>query len=137
MIWCNVKIILDTNIYLSALGSRGKLLDLVESCINSKDIQVFFGSKTMLELEEKLLGERFNKITKNQIVLSDINQFLSQIKTDSRTIESSKNFDLCRDLRDNIILDLAFEVKADYIITGDEDLIILKEFEGTKIMKPS
>ena len=132
-----MKIILDTNIYLSALGSRGKLLDLVESCINSKDIQVFFGSKTMLELEEKLLGERFNKITKNQIVLSDINQFLSQIKTDSRTIESSKNFDLCRDLRDNIILDLAFEVKADYIITGDEDLIILKEFEGTKIMKPS
>jgi len=42
---------------------------------------------------------------------------------------------ICRDVKDNHILDLAKISKAQYIITGDEDLLTLKTFQTTKILK--
>ena len=42
--------------------------------------------------------------------------------------------DICRDKKDNFLLDLAGNGNADYLITGDEDLLVLKEFKGTKIL---
>ena len=38
---------------------------------------------------------------------------------------------------DNIVLECAFEGKADYIISGDPHLLKLKEFKGIKIVKPN
>jgi putative PIN family toxin of toxin-antitoxin system len=43
----------------------------------------------------------------------------------------------CRDKDDNNILQLAESVFADYIITGDKDLLILKHFKKTRILLPS
>jgi len=45
--------------------------------------------------------------------------------------------DICRDPDDNHILQLAQYIEADYIITGDKDLLILEQFEGTLIISPS
>jgi putative PIN family toxin of toxin-antitoxin system len=42
--------------------------------------------------------------------------------------------DICRDPKDNFLLALAKDGKADYLITGDGDLLVLKEFERTKIV---
>jgi hypothetical protein len=42
--------------------------------------------------------------------------------------------DICRDPKDNFLLALAKDGNADYLITGDKDLRVLKEFEKTKIV---
>ena len=44
---------------------------------------------------------------------------------------------MCRDPKDNFILELAKDGKADYIITGDKDLIIMNPFNRTKIYSPT
>jgi len=41
---------------------------------------------------------------------------------------------LCRDAKDNFLLSLAKDAKADYLLTGDKDLLILKTFDGTRIV---
>ena len=41
-----------------------------------------------------------------------------------------------RELKDNKFLICSYETKADYIVTGDDDLLVLGEYEGTKIIKP-
>jgi putative PIN family toxin of toxin-antitoxin system len=41
---------------------------------------------------------------------------------------------VCRDAKDNFLLSLAKDSKADYLLTGDKDLLILKTFETTQIM---
>lgn len=40
---------------------------------------------------------------------------------------------ICRDDKDNFLLALAKDGKADYLVTGDKDLLILESFEKTKI----
>jgi putative PIN family toxin of toxin-antitoxin system len=44
--------------------------------------------------------------------------------------------DVCRDPDDNQILACANAGKADYLVTGDADLLVLKEFKNTRIIKP-
>jgi putative PIN family toxin of toxin-antitoxin system len=42
---------------------------------------------------------------------------------------------LCRDHRDNFLLELAVDGKADYLLTGDKDLLVLEQIKQTRIMK--
>jgi hypothetical protein len=45
--------------------------------------------------------------------------------------------DICRDSKDNFLLSLSFIGNADYLVTGDKDLLELKEYKGTKIITPN
>jgi predicted nucleic acid-binding protein len=41
---------------------------------------------------------------------------------------------LCRDEKDNFLLSLARDAQADYLLTGDKDLLVLRTFEKTQIL---
>jgi len=43
---------------------------------------------------------------------------------------------ICRDSDDDLILACARQADADYIVTGDEDLLVLKNYEGISIVSP-
>ena len=43
---------------------------------------------------------------------------------------------VCRDPDDDLILLCAAETKADFLVTGDNDLLVLKEYQKTKIIRP-
>ncbi|MEB3122318.1 MAG: putative toxin-antitoxin system toxin component, PIN family [Snowella sp.] len=45
-----------------------------------------------------------------------------------------ERIDLCRDEKDNKFLEVAINGKADYLITGDNDLLVLRPFKDVKIM---
>ncbi len=49
-------------------------------------------------------------------------------------VDVRSKVELCRDPKDNFLLALAKDGDADYLITGDADLLVLKEFEKTKIV---
>lgn len=44
--------------------------------------------------------------------------------------------DVCRDPDDNVILSLALDGKADYIVSGDKDLLDISSFRNIPIIKP-
>ena len=43
---------------------------------------------------------------------------------------------ICRDSDDDLILACARDAVADYVVTGDEDLLVLKNYEGISILNP-
>jgi putative PIN family toxin of toxin-antitoxin system len=43
---------------------------------------------------------------------------------------------ICRDSDDDLILACARDAVADYVVTGDEDLLVLKDYEGISILNP-
>ena len=43
---------------------------------------------------------------------------------------------VCRDKSDDVVLATALAGKADMIVIGDEDLLVLKEFRGIRILSP-
>lgn len=125
-----LKVVLDTNIYLSGIifgGNSKHILDLV---IEGK-ITSFISPAILLEIAEKL--ERKFNWNRNQII--------TVIKTISKTvvvINPKRKLNIVRaDKEDNKIIEAAVESDADDIISGDKHLLRLKRYCDTKIISPS
>lgn len=52
-------------------------------------------------------------------------------------VEPKKKVTICRDFKDNILLEVALTGKADFLVSGDKDLLVLKKFKKTKIIFPA
>jgi uncharacterized protein len=136
-----MKIILDTNIYISALAFDAIVEELLLKILDDLETDIYFSPPTFQELEKKLNSDHFSKIcakSKRQISTNQIVYFLEKLKTLSlfhSQIECQVT--ICRDPRDNMFLELAKTISADFLITGDQDLLALGQFESTKIVKPS
>lgn len=51
-----------------------------------------------------------------------------------KLIKINSSINICRDYKDNFLLNLAVDAKADYLVTGDEDLLSLGEIENIPII---
>ena len=130
------KVIIDTNIFYSAIGFDGSLLELVILLYSSNNFQIYFSEFTYSELLEKMNSSRFYAVTKNRVPKEFVQNHVKLIKLNSHFVQPTIKIELARDLDDNMFLELALEADANYIISGDQDLLELREFEGTKIIKP-
>jgi putative PIN family toxin of toxin-antitoxin system len=93
--------------------------------------KLFFCKELHSELYDVAYRTKFNKFFSKENV-----DFLFEIIDESvEFIELVSEVDICRDAKDNYLLALAKDSNADYLITGDKDLLTLEEFEGTKIIK--
>lgn len=122
------RVILDTNLWISFLISEK--LNQIDNLILEKKITLIFSEELIQEFISVARRPKFkNYISENQIInlLEIINDF-------SEIIRVSADLRLCRDLKDNFILNLAVDGKANYLITGDEDLLILKKVNTTRIV---
>lgn len=127
----NSVYICDTNIFLSALLSKKsppfKSVDFVI------DHAFFaFSRETMNELEEVLFRPKFDKFISRE----KREKFLQKIVGCSIFFEIYQMVDICRDPKDNKFLDVAIASYADYLITGDDDLLVLENIGNTSIITP-
>ena len=130
-------IVIDTNVYISALGFDNILLKLLNICFESELIQIYISDQIYNEIEEVFFRESFNKKVKNSLSKESKLEFLQNLKLLTVNTKTDQKITICRDPKDNKFLELAKTVKADYLITGDKDLLDLKQFGETKILKPS
>jgi len=122
------RIIVDTNLWISFLLTRDfKKLD--EKLVKGK-VRIFFS----LELIEEFLNVVERPKLKRHFNLKDVEQLIELFDSYGEIIEVKSKVNRCRDIKDNFILALAKDSKANYLITGDQDLLVLKEFEGTHII---
>ena len=124
----NIRIVIDTNIWISFLIGK-TLSGLSEALINNK-IRILFSGELFDELAEVLQRPKFRKYFSQ----SDITELISLIHLKTEFIEIKERFEDCRDPKDNFLLDLCVSGSADYMITGDDDLITLNPFHGVKII---
>ena len=124
----NRRVILDTNLWISFLISkRQKELDVL---IESGAGTLSFSQELLeefLEVSEKAKFKRFFK-------KSDIKTLLTQIETFGELIKVESKINECRDPKDNFLLSLSIDGKADFLVTGDSDLLVLGKIEKTKIV---
>lgn len=66
----------------------------------------------------------------------DVEKLKLYLETQTIKIIPRKKINVCRDKKDNQILALCLAGDADFLITGDKDLLSLKKFGDTKILKP-
>ncbi len=128
-----LKVVLDTNVLISALLFRGKLSKLILPLKKGAYI-LLFSEGTLSELIKVLHYPKF-ALTEEEI--DYILQF--EILPYSKMIKITFKIDekICKDRDDQKFLELAISGKADYLVSGDTDLLELKEFETIKILSPA
>ncbi len=122
------RIILDTNLWISFLITKDQ---------SKLDSQIFTGNSVLI-FSDELLNEfiavanrpKFRKYF-SQVELIEI---LNVIEQHAEFIEVKSDIRKCRDEKDNFLLSLAVDGNADYLITGDEDLLELKKIKKTQIV---
>jgi uncharacterized protein len=122
------KVILDTNLWISFLIS--KKYNAIDSLINNADIVLIFSEES---LEEFVTVVRRPKISK-YIPESAIDEILSLFHKYGKLIKVVSGNSSCRDQKDNFLLNLAIDSNADYLVTGDADLLTLKRTKDTRII---
>jgi putative PIN family toxin of toxin-antitoxin system len=123
-----IRIIIDTNLWISFLirNDYTKLDDLV------------FSNRCVLIFSQELLDE-FLSVTKRTkfrryFSASDVEDLLETIDEFAEFVKVTSKIDICRDIKDNFLLSLAADSNANFLLTGDKDLLELERFKETKIM---
>ncbi len=122
------KIILDTNLWISHLISE-RLIQL-DALLANNQVKLIFSEQL---LEEFVLVAQRSKFQK-YFAAEDIQDLLAVFDTFGAMVEVKSEVDICRDPKDNFLLAMAKDSEADFLITGDKDLLVLKQFEETVIL---
>jgi uncharacterized protein len=126
-----IKVVLDTNVYISGFLFGGNSREILNLIIEGK-LQLFISDDILLELKGVLQREKFD------FPLDIIHHILNEIEMISELVIPVEKHEVVeRDPDDNIIIDCAVFSNSDYIITGDKDLLVLDLYKNTKIVSPA
>jgi putative PIN family toxin of toxin-antitoxin system len=124
-----MRIVLDTNIFVSALLWGGKPREILERVLEGKD---------ELFISRPMLNELFEVLKRPKFMMDEgyIELFIREIEDIAKIVVVSENIrELCRDVDDNKIIECALEARADCLITGDNDLLVLKRYGHLEIVE--
>lgn len=124
----NKKIILDTNLWINFLIS--KKFNQIDKLIENKRIVLIFSNELLEEFVDVVSRPKFKKYFSKK----DIEKILECFDQFGELVKVKSDIKICRDEKDNFLLNLSVDSNADYLITGDKDLLILKKIENTKIL---
>ncbi len=130
-----MKVVLDTNTWLSAIVWRGEANKIIEAAINKK-IEIIITHEILFEIIDVLNRERFHDFIENK--KEKIEDLIRVILSFSTLIKSKTKIKLIKeDPKDNILLEAASDGKTNYIISYDKHLLNMIEFNKIKIMTPT
>ena len=126
-----IRVVVDNNCWISFLIGR-RLSKLVDLLSNERVILVIC-SELLAELRDVTSRPKFAKYF-NQ---SDVESLIDFMQIIGETIEPQQSVKICRDAADDYLLALAAEAKAEYLVTGDDDLLVIKEIGACQIVDVS
>ena len=122
------RIIIDTNLWISFLLS--KRFHFIDKLLDSGKVELVFCNELFAELVEVANRPKLRKFFAAEdwaLIFEIIDRYAIHIPVVSSVT-------LCRDAKDNFLLSLAKDAEADYLLTGDKDLLVLKTFDVTQIV---
>lgn len=127
MIWM-LRVVLDTNVLISAVISDGKPRELLRKGI-SKAFCLVTSDLLLRELGTVLRRPKFN------IDKDEIHRILLALMQASEVVEVVSKFNLVEeDPKDDMVVETAYNGRADFIVSGDNHLLALKKFREIRIV---
>jgi len=122
-----VRAVIDTNVLVSALIHDGKPRKLILELLNKHT--VILSRQMLAELADVAGRDKFN------VTGSQVDRFLSIMVKMAKIVPDNALFkEVASDPDDDVVLNVAYTGKADYIVTGDKHLLTLNNFKKTKIV---
>jgi putative PIN family toxin of toxin-antitoxin system len=122
------RVVIDTNIFISFLINRDY----------TKLDKIIFENKATLLLSNELIEELITVLSrpkfKKYVSKEDLNTLMLFFNEFGELINVTSKIKLSRDSKDDFLLALAKDGNANFLITGDNDLLVLKKMNKTKIV---
>jgi len=130
-----LKLVLDTNTLVSAFFWKGNEYDLFKEIEQGK-VRLFISKEILDEVGDVLNRDKFKDILEGTNQNAD--EIVQKIISLSHLVIGKRlNINICRDHKDNKFIECAVNAHADFIISGDKDLLSLKQYKYIKIVKTS
>ena len=125
-----LKVVVDTNVFISSFwgGKPREIIDLWSS------------GEIILCLSDDILKEYLEVMIRLKLSVVKIDKFISLFREKHfiEAINPTHHFEIIKDdPDDNMFLDCAVAIEADFIISGDKHLLNLKSFKDIKIVSPA
>ena len=122
-----VRVVIDTNVLVSAIIDEGKPRQLVLNLLGEHTVAL--SPKMLAELADVITRDKF------RVKSPQVNRFLSSLTKNSKMVKDNPRFKVVlEDSDDDVVLNASYTGKADYIETGDKHLLALKKFKKTEIV---
>ena len=126
-----MRFVFDCNVLISALLDNNSVPALALKKAKSSST-VLLSTAVFAELIEVLMRPKFDKYVSSEIRLA----FLQEYELLCTSIKIVHQVKISRDPKDNMYLELALSERADCIISGDPDLLVLNPFQNIPIVSP-
>ncbi len=127
----NIKVIFDTNIWISFL--IGKRLSVIKRYISNGQITIITTAQLLEEIIQVTGRERLQKYFPKE----SVTELIELLDTIAEKVEITPVHFINRDPKDNFLLDLIDFSKADFLVTGDKDLLAHNPFKSAIILTPA
>lgn len=130
-----MRIVLDTNVWLSAIFWEGEASKIIDKA-SSKKIEIIISKEIISEIIDVLNREaKFQRFLRNK--KQSIEELIRTILSISRLIETKTKLRVIEHHPDNRILEAALNGKADYILSYNKHILDLAEFKNIKMITPT
>jgi putative PIN family toxin of toxin-antitoxin system len=126
-----LRVVFDTNILISYLFGSRTITRLIDSLEDDAFIPV-----VSPYLEQEFLGVAARPKIVRVVDYALAREFMAGWVSFAEYVVPRHKVVVCRDKKDNAILECALAGEADYIVTGDSDLLVLENFQGISIVTP-
>ena len=125
-----MRAVFDTNVLVAAFAAEG-ICSKILTRGRKKQFHLIECPIILQEFERVLINKFSATRNEAQSALKIVSEAIHNIVLPSQSEQG-----VCRDPDDDAILACALEAKADYLVTGDVDLLELKMFKGIRIVTP-
>ena len=125
-----MKAVFDTNVLIAAFMTEGLCSSLLIRA-RRHDFDLVLSSDIVREFKNILAK-------KIKVSSADVSEIAAMVKEAAFEVvdQPAPIARTCRDKDDDMIIACAVSADADYIVTGDEDLLVLKRYKNIVIIKP-
>lgn len=123
-----MRVVLDANVVIAAAATRGLCEAVFELCLERHRLLVCEG--LLAEIRQILLG----KLRLSPDLTAEYLRLLRDVA--EMLVPAPVEPDACRDPDDAVVLGLAVAGRAELIVTGDKDLLVLRQYQSTRIVTP-
>ncbi|PJH76230.1 MAG: putative toxin-antitoxin system toxin component, PIN family [Anaerolineae bacterium CG_4_9_14_0_8_um_filter_58_9] len=130
-----MRVVIDTNVLISAVIKPKSRMGLIIQCLHQSEYTLVFSPEMLEELVEVYSRPKIQQ--KYHLDQEALNTIVGVIVTRGDSIVPTTDVNICRDPDDDMLLSLALDGHADYIVSGDGGLLSLSPFQGIPIIKPA
>ncbi len=124
-----MRVVFDTNVLVSAFIAQGVCSDLLEHCARRHRV---VASEFLLDEFRECLIRKFHFDVREAAEAAELVKSAAEI-----VVPEPSAVQVCRDRDDDMVLGTAMAGNAACIVTGDMDLLVLREYRGIVILRPS